>query len=409
MGTISYGGIGSDRMRAADLGKLIMNEVITQEVEWKARNENWRRFRDFVVVKEDLTATPGTSLVIPKVYRRGRAQALDESKTLLGTGSKVTVGYVTLTPREYGDEIQITEYSKLTSWEELENLVIELLTDQSSREDNLLVRDKLAGCPNIRYAGGAANWASTTAAISSADIDHVVAELETREAPVFPGGSYIAFLHPQAKTGLKSSLVAVGDYANAVPQIYQGEIGMYNRTRFIETPEAPVFCDCGTVTQTAGSGATITQSKFHPQIADGQIHSYLRPGTLIIQVTSATSFVVKDLADNSYGTGTLSSGANQAFTSAAVPELNIPAGAFSMEAGAISDAENGDVFEVPILQYPFTVVLGQRALAMGIIKRPTILNAMELDYGRVLGLAWNMFMDVGWLNPDYAYAVLSKV
>lgn len=408
MGTINYGGIGSDRMRAADLGKLIMNEVISQEVEWKAKNENWRRFRDFVVVKEDLTATPGSSLTIPKVYRRGRAQALDESKTLLGSGSKFAVGYVTLTPREYGDEIQVTEYSQLTSWEELENLVTELLTDQSSREENLLVRDKLAACANIRYANGAASWADTTAALGSADIDYVVAELETREAPVFPGGAYIAFLHPQAKAGLKNSLTAVGDYANAVPQLYQGEIGMYNRTRFIETPEAPVFCDCGTVTQTVGSGATITQSKFHPQIADGQIHSYLRPGSLTIRV-SGNTFTVKDAAENSYGTGTVTSGSNDPFTSVAVPELNIPAGAFSMEAGALAGVEDGDVFEVPIVQYPFTVVLGQRALTMGIIKRPTILDAAELDYGRVLGLAWNMFMDVGWLNSDYAYAVLSKV
>jgi N4-gp56 family major capsid protein len=408
MGTVGYGGVGSDRMRAADLGKLIMSEVISQEVEWKARNENWRRFRDFVVVKEDLTAAPGSSLTIPKVFRRGRAQSLDESKTLLGSGSKFSVGYITLTPREYGDEIQVTEYSQLTSWEDLENLVTELLTDQSSREENLLVRDKMATCANIRYANGAADWAGTTNGIAASDVDYVVAELETLEAPVFAGGSYFAFLHPYAKNDLRSSLIAVGDYANAVPQIYAGEIGMYNRTRFIETPEAPVFCDCGTVEQTAGSGAVVTQTKFHPQIADGQIHSGLRGTTLTITAASATAFTVKDAADNDFGTGTISSGSTDEFSSAAVEELNIPAGAFKMDAGAITSIEAGDVFTVPVNMYPFTLVLGQRALALGVIKRPTILDAMELDYGRVLGLAWNMFMDVGWLNPEYAYAILSK-
>lgn len=398
--------------------QALVPTIISQEVEFKAQESGFRQFRQFCVVKEDFTKQPGDTLNIPKIDDLAPAQDLTENSTLRGSGKKLSVGSVSIVPTEKGDEVQYTEYSKLTSQAELQDIVVELLARQSAKKENLDIRDVMFTAPRVRYQGGAATPAEA-GKLSYTDIDYVVEELETAEAAKFGAGGdehYVGFLHPYARTALIDALRSTSDYANAVPGLYAGEIGMYNRVRFIETAYCPFRGYVkGSATATGLTAASNVEAKLLP--AD----DYAVSETWTIKATSATKLTIAgsvsgehtvfvngteadDWTLSDFGTYDVivaGSGATVEDRIAHSP-LKIKAGAIT----AIAAADNTLVFEVQ--RNICTKIMGDRHIAYGSIKPVTMLGAEAFDYGRVIGVAWNAFYDAVVLNDDYGWVIESK-
>ena len=398
--------------------QALVPTIISKEVEFKSQESGFRQFRQFCVVKEDFSKNPGDTLSIPKIDDLAPAQNLTEGSTLRGSGKKLSVGSVTITPTEKGDEVQYTEYSKLTSQDELQDIIVELLARQSSKKENLDIRDVMFGAPRIRLQGAAAD-AISVGKLSYSDVDFVVEELETAEAAKFGAGGnehFVGFIHPYGRTALIDALRSTSDYANAVPGLYAGEIGQYNRVRFIESAYCPFRAYLkGEVTATgltAGAEAAELIA-----LAD----DYCASETFTITALSATEL---EIAGSASGKHKVFVGAAEKDTftldeiktgdvivagSGATAEKRKETSPLTLKAGLITAiAAKGNTLAFETQRNILTKIMGARHVAYGSIKPVTMLGAEAFDYGRVIGVAWNAFYDAVILNDEYGWVIESK-
>lgn len=398
--------------------QALVPSIISQEVEFKSQESGFRQFRQFCVVKEDFSKQPGDTLSIPKIDDLAPAQNLTEASTLRGSGKKLSVGSVTITPTEKGDEVQYTEYSKLTSQTELQDVVVELLARQSSKKENLDIRDVMFGAPRIRLQGAAAS-ATEVGKLSYTDVDFVVEELETAEAAKFGAGGnehYVGFIHPYGRTALIDALRSTSDYANAVPGLYAGEIGQYNRVRFIESAYCPFRAYLiGEIVATGLTAATdavdkvvlsddyCTTEQFTVQAASATelkiAGSVTGPHKVFVNGTEKDTFTLAEIKASDVvvaGTG-------------ATSEKRFETSPLTLKAGLISAvAAAGNTLVLNTQRNILTKIMGARHIAYGAIKPVTMLGAEAFDYGRVIGVAWNAFYDAVVLNDDYGWVIESK-
>jgi N4-gp56 family major capsid protein len=124
----------------------------------------------------------------------------------------------------------------------------------------------LAAGDNVAYATGGASAPSSRVGMAvddllvANDIRKQVAALRKANVPTF-NGSYIGFIHPDVSYDFRSATDASAwrTPANYVDPtgIYNGEIGLFESVRFIETPRAPIFENAFN-----GAGATGTGDSY---------------------------------------------------------------------------------------------------------------------------------------------------
>jgi N4-gp56 family major capsid protein len=125
-----------------------------------------------------------------------------------------------------------------------------------------VIREVLAGGTNVVYATGGSTTPTSRESISTDDILHaddvrrVVAQLRGANVATF-NGSYMGYIHPDVSYDFRSNtdVSAWRTPANYVnPEgIYNGEIGLFESVRFIETPRAKVFANASNGTSSTGT------------------------------------------------------------------------------------------------------------------------------------------------------------
>jgi len=121
----------------------------------------------------------------------------------------------------------------------------------------------LAAGDNVAYATGGASAPTSRVGmavddlLTANDIRKQVAALRKANVPTF-NGSYIGFIHPDVSYDFRSATDASAwrTPANYVDPtgIYNGEIGLFESVRFIETPRAPIFENAFNGAGAAGTG-----------------------------------------------------------------------------------------------------------------------------------------------------------
>lgn len=161
---------------------------------------------------------------------------------------------VMLTETEVLMEIkQYGEYARCTDKLDLSHLDMNILRktklfgDAGARSIDAVVRDELANCTNVIYAGGKTQRSALTASdkITSKELRQAVRQLKKNHAQTF-GGYYIAILGPDTFYDLQDdeTFVAVAKYQDK-EAIYQGEIGRLFGCRIVQTTEAKIFEGAG--------------------------------------------------------------------------------------------------------------------------------------------------------------------
>jgi N4-gp56 family major capsid protein len=414
-------------LQAAFSAAKLVPEIFSKEIELKTLELGYTRFRDFVVVKEELGKNPGDRVHIPKIGDLRKAQALDQSKVLRGSGQSIQGAYVTLTPTEHGDELQMTEYSNLTSQTELDNLMKELLARQALKTENFKIRDVMFGATaNRRFANGVSAQASVAADLDSVDIDFVVERLEKNEAMKWPGEAYVSFIHPYGKTDIVQDLVGTNAYALAVGgALYKGEVGLYNRTRFVESAYVPMkaYSSVGITGATGGvvvasaSGYTLEATLCEGEVvtltytASGD--SWAFSGSVSGTRTAALFTAGEDPNDPTKkpvqsGLATVTD--TQFTTYDIALEVKDEDGLLLgydvvFDAAAVSGAASDGVATLTIILHTQTAIFGMRHICWGIIRNVNMLGMEMWDYGRVKGIAWNAFWDCKFLFKNYGYVI----
>ena len=164
-----------------------------------------------------------------------------------GDGVSLSEVEVTVQLEQYG------EYARCTDKLDLSHLDMNILRktklfgDAGARSIDAVVREELATCANVIYAGGKTKRSELTAGdkLSSKELRKAVRKLKKAKAQTF-GGYYIAIVGPDTFYDLQDdeTFVAVSRYQDK-EAIYTGEIGRIFGCRIVETTEAKIFEGAG--------------------------------------------------------------------------------------------------------------------------------------------------------------------
>ena len=154
---------------------------------------------------------------------------------------------VTVQLQQYGEYARCTDKLDLTHLDMDIMRRTKLFGDAGARSIDAVVREELAKCANVIYAGGKASRAELTAAdkLTSRELRKAVKTLKKNHAQTF-GGYYVAIVGPDTMYDLQEdeAFVKVSQYQDK-ENIYTGEVGRLFGVRLVETTEAKVFEGAG--------------------------------------------------------------------------------------------------------------------------------------------------------------------
>ena len=164
-----------------------------------------------------------------------------------GEGVMLAETEVTVELRQYG------EYARCTDKLDLAHLDLNIMRktklfgDAGARSIDAVVRDELATCTNVLFAGGKTERASLTAEdkLTSVELRKAVRALKKKHAQRFDG-YYIAICGPDVIYSLQEdeAFVKVSVYQDK-ENIYSGEVGRLFGCRIVESTEAKIFEGAG--------------------------------------------------------------------------------------------------------------------------------------------------------------------
>ena len=150
---------------------------------------------------------------------------------------------VTVQLQQYGEYARCTDKLDLTHLDMDIMRRTKLFGDAGARSIDAVVREELAKCANVIYAGGKASRAELTAAdkLTSRELRKAVKTPKRNHAQTF-GGYYVAIIGPDTMYDLQEdeAFVKVSQYQDK-ENIYTGEVGRLFGVRLVETTEAKIF------------------------------------------------------------------------------------------------------------------------------------------------------------------------
>ena len=154
---------------------------------------------------------------------------------------------VTVQLQQYGEYARCTDKLDLTHLDMDIMRRTKLFGDAGARSIDAVVREELAKCANVIYAGGKASRAELTAAdkLTSSELRKAVKTLKKNHAQTF-GGYFVAIIGPDTMYDLQEdeAFVKVSQYQDK-ENIYTGEVGRLFGVRLVETTEAKIFEGAG--------------------------------------------------------------------------------------------------------------------------------------------------------------------
>lgn len=155
---------------------------------------------------------------------------------------------VTVQLQQYGEYARCTDKLDPTHLDMDIMRRTKLFGDAGARSIDAVVREELAKCANVIYAGGKASRAELTAAdkLTSRELRKAVKTLKKNHAQTF-GGYFVAIIGPDTMYDLQEdeAFVKVSQYQDK-ENIYTGEVGRLFGVRLVETTEAKIFEGAGT-------------------------------------------------------------------------------------------------------------------------------------------------------------------
>lgn len=186
--------------------------------------------------------------------------ALNESTDVSAVGLADT--QVTLTLTEYGNAAITTALVRGTSFIELDPVVANVIGFNAGISVDSVARDILKAGTNVDYSGGGAARNTVTPAntLTGNDWRKETAKLRGAFVPTI-GGAYVAYIHPDVSYDFRGATGGANwrdPHTYSAPnEIFNGEVGMFEGVRAIETPRAPLFPDSGSSTTLTDVYATL--------------------------------------------------------------------------------------------------------------------------------------------------------
>ena len=182
-------------------------------------------------------------------------------------GSKLSYSDVTITVRQYGDFTIVTDWVDMTSPDPVLLEASEVLGEQAGQSIESVLISVLNAGTNVQYAdvGSDGNTARTDVAsddkLTATELDIAIRTMknnlakpitrvvnpDTGYATTPVNSAFVGIVHPNTTYDLKgiSGYSPLEDYQNSAQGGLRGEVGKYDRLRFVETTLAKVFSGAG--------------------------------------------------------------------------------------------------------------------------------------------------------------------
>lgn len=209
--------------------------VYAKEIEFKALP--LMRFFQFAQTRTELGVEPGLSISMLTYNNLKLGGKLEEAtpmttQALSGSTKQITVS-------EHGNAVAISELLVQSSFDDVMASATTLLGRDYAMVVDCELRDTaLSNDTNIIYGGGKTSRAtvSATDTFSVSTLKDGIEILATNNAPKFAGANWICFVHPHQSRTLRDDPAWINASNYGAPeQLFTGEIGRIDDTRFIET------------------------------------------------------------------------------------------------------------------------------------------------------------------------------
>jgi N4-gp56 family major capsid protein len=204
-------------------------------------------------VKPVQQAMPGSSVVFSIYSDLAQAtstltETSDVSSIALGNPNQVTV-----TLNEYGSAVTTTKKLNLTSFNDVDSALADIIAYNSADSIDAVVASVLTGGSNVIYAGTATttNTITSSMTMAVADIREAVTQLRTNKAVPRINDLYAAYLHPRQAADLRAEsgtggFQALTQYVDRTPFV-AGAVGVIEGAFVVETPRVPFAANSGSV------------------------------------------------------------------------------------------------------------------------------------------------------------------
>jgi len=241
-------------------GNLSVDQTAFEKMAYFAlRDEMY--FDQFADVQATNATNPGATVTFT-IF-----QDLAAATTPLGEAEDVTPvamsdSQVPVTLAEYGNATVTTAKLRATSFLPVDPVAANAVGYNAGLSIDTIARAAAQAGSNVIYATGGAtdptdrDEINTDDLLSANDVRKAVAQLRKANVPTF-GGSYVAMIHPDVSYDFRSNTDAAAwrtpaNYVNPAG-IYNGEIGVFEGVRFIESPRAPLFANASNNSGSTGN------------------------------------------------------------------------------------------------------------------------------------------------------------
>jgi len=186
-------------------------------------------------------------------------------------GQALDMSVLTASPKQYGGYAIITDLLDLTAIDNIKTEAVQLIGSQAGRSLDTVVREILNAGTNVQYCEGTR---ASRAALQKTDyltvksIANAVRTLKRANSKKIDG-NYVAIIHPDVSYDLMNDTNWKDWHEYVTPENkYNGEIGMIDGVRFVETTEAKIFeaadlaSDSRTLTASASANKDATTVSF---------------------------------------------------------------------------------------------------------------------------------------------------
>lgn len=208
--------------------------VYSREIEFKALPI--MRFAQFATQKTELGVEPGLTISMLTYDNLALGGALEEMKNLSTQALSGSMKQITV--QEHGNAVSNSELLIQSSFDDIMATTTTLLGRDYAMVMDCELRDVALTGTNIVYGGGKDSRSAITVGdkMKVATIKDAIEILATNNAPKYQNLYWICFVHPHQSRDLRddSAWINASNYG-APEQLFTGEIGRIDDTRFIET------------------------------------------------------------------------------------------------------------------------------------------------------------------------------
>ena len=208
--------------------------VYSREIEFKALP--LMRFTQFATQKTELGVEPGLTISMLTYDNLKLGGALEEMKNMSTQALSGSMKQITV--QEHGNAVSNSELLIQSSFDDIMATTTTLLGRDYALVMDCELRDTALSGTNVVYAGKKTDRKSLaeTDKMQVSTIKDAIEILATNNAPKYANLYWICFVHPHQSRDLRddNAWINASNYG-APEQLFTGEIGRIDDTRFIET------------------------------------------------------------------------------------------------------------------------------------------------------------------------------